>query len=67
VDLEDDVAAKVPRYGTTKRIVSHHHFAKTPSDLARLHKRLTALRRALTEVDCEAIFSLRAGPPRVRP
>ncbi|MFM9023752.1 MAG: shikimate dehydrogenase [Planctomycetaceae bacterium] len=43
VDLEDEVAAKVPRYGKTKRIVSHHDFAKTPADLSRLHKRLVEL------------------------
>ena len=43
VDLEDDVAAKVPRYGKTKRIVSHHDFHKTPADLAALHKRLAGL------------------------
>jgi 3-dehydroquinate dehydratase/shikimate dehydrogenase len=40
VDLEDDIATKVPRYGKTKRIVSHHDFHKTPSDLASLHRRL---------------------------
>jgi 3-dehydroquinate dehydratase/shikimate dehydrogenase len=40
VDLEDDIAARVPRYGTTKRIVSHHDFGKTPADLTALHKRL---------------------------
>jgi 3-dehydroquinate dehydratase/shikimate dehydrogenase len=43
VDLEDDVAGKVPRYGKTKRIVSHHDFAKTPADLTLLHKRLVSL------------------------
>ena len=43
VDLEDDIAAKVPRYGKTKRIVSHHDFGKTPSDLTQLHKRLAAM------------------------
>jgi len=43
VDLEDDVAGKVPRYGQTKRIISHHDFQRTPSDLARLHARMTAL------------------------
>ena len=43
VDLEDDIAAKVPRYGKTKRIVSHHDFARTPADLTMLHKRLAAL------------------------
>jgi 3-dehydroquinate dehydratase/shikimate dehydrogenase len=40
VDLEDDVAAKVPRYGKTKRIVSHHDFQKTPADLMAIHRRL---------------------------
>ena len=43
VDLEDDIAAKVPRYGKTKRIVSHHDFGKTPADLTLLHKRLAAM------------------------
>jgi len=40
VDIEDDIAAKVPRYGKTKRIISHHDFHKTPSDLVALHKKL---------------------------
>lgn len=43
VDLEDDIAAMVPRYGKTKRIVSHHDFHKTPADLVGLHRRLAAL------------------------
>ena len=43
VDLEDDIAASVPRYGKTKRIISHHDFHKTPSDLESLHARLAAL------------------------
>ena len=43
VDLEDDVAAKVPRFGKTKRIVSHHDFTKTPSDLAHLHRRMAEM------------------------
>jgi 3-dehydroquinate dehydratase/shikimate dehydrogenase len=43
VDLEEDIAAKVPRYGKTKRIVSHHDFGKTPADLTLLHKRLATL------------------------
>jgi 3-dehydroquinate dehydratase/shikimate dehydrogenase len=43
VDLEDDIAAKVPRYGKTKRIVSHHDFHKTPPDLAALHKKLAGM------------------------
>ena len=33
VDLEDDIAKSIPRYGKTKRIVSHHDFNTTPDDL----------------------------------
>lgn len=43
VDLEDDVAGQVPRFGKTKRIVSLHDFRKTPSDLEAIHARLCAL------------------------
>ncbi|MDB4614051.1 shikimate dehydrogenase [bacterium] len=30
VDLEEDIAGKVPRFGDTKRIVSYHNFEETP-------------------------------------
>lgn len=40
VDLEEDTAAKIPRYGKTKRIVSHHDFEETPYDLDVIHARL---------------------------
>lgn len=43
VDLEDDVAGQVPRYGKTKRIVSFHDFRKTPDDLEQIHARLAKL------------------------
>ena len=43
VDLESDIAASVPRFGATKRIVSHHDFHQTPADLETLHARLAAL------------------------
>lgn len=43
VDLEDDIADKIPRYGTTKRIVSRHNFQETPDDLEELHARLAGL------------------------
>ncbi|MEM1304232.1 MAG: type I 3-dehydroquinate dehydratase, partial [Planctomycetota bacterium] len=42
VDLEEDVAAGIPRFGETKRIISHHNFRNTPTDLAELHARLAA-------------------------
>ncbi len=40
VDLEGDIAASIPRYGRTKRIVSYHNLDVTPSNLPALHKRL---------------------------
>ena len=42
VDLEADAAAKIPRYGTTKRIVSYHDFDETPEDLESLHAALAS-------------------------
>ena len=39
IDLEEDIAGMVPRYGPTKRIVSYHNFSETPGDLAAIHGR----------------------------
>lgn len=43
VDLEDDIAGKIPRYGKTKRIVSYHNFIETPKNLEEIHERLSKL------------------------
>ena len=43
VDLEDDIAGSVPRFGKTKRIVSYHNFRNTPDDLDEIYKRLADL------------------------
>jgi len=43
VDLEEDIAGQIPRFGTTKRIVSLHDFRKTPDDLEGIWKRLAGL------------------------
>ena len=43
VDLEEDIADKIPRYGDTKRIISHHNFRNTPEDLDELHARMSEL------------------------
>jgi 3-dehydroquinate dehydratase/shikimate dehydrogenase len=43
VDLEEDVAAEIPRFGSTKRIISTHDFQNTPEDLPALIERLAAL------------------------
>ena len=43
IDLEEDVAGSIPRFGDTKRIVSLHDFEKTPDDLEAIHARLSKL------------------------
>jgi 3-dehydroquinate dehydratase/shikimate dehydrogenase len=43
VDMEEDTAKQIPRFGKTKRIISHHDFRKTPDDLEAIHGRLAAL------------------------
>jgi 3-dehydroquinate dehydratase / shikimate dehydrogenase len=43
VDLEEDIAGDIPRFGKTKRIISHHSFRNTPDNLRELHDRLVAL------------------------
>ncbi len=40
VDLEFDIAEKIPRYGKTKRIISYHNFSETPKDLEKIHRKL---------------------------
>lgn len=43
VDLESDVAGKIPRYGETKRIISYHNFHETPEDLDEIHEMMCRL------------------------
>ncbi len=43
VDLEEDIAQKIPRYGNTKRIISYHDFRKTPENLQAIYDRLASL------------------------
>ena len=43
VDLEEDIAPKIRRYGKTKRIISYHNFDETPLDIEEIHGRLAAL------------------------
>ena len=43
VDLEEDVAGLIPRFGKTKRIVSLHDYRKTPDNLEEIHARLASL------------------------
>jgi len=50
VDLEEDIAAKVPRFGKTKRIVSYHNFQETPEDLNHLHAKLSGLNADIVKI-----------------
>ncbi len=43
VDLEEDIARSIPRFGRTKRIISLHDFRKTPDNVEELHRRLSEL------------------------
>lgn len=43
VDLEEDVAAQIPRYGKTKRVISYHNFRETPENLDEIHARMAKL------------------------
>jgi 3-dehydroquinate dehydratase/shikimate dehydrogenase len=43
VDLEEDIAGTIPRFGKTKRVISYHDFRKTPDNLQEIHDRLAAL------------------------
>jgi 3-dehydroquinate dehydratase/shikimate dehydrogenase len=43
IDLEEDIAKSIPRFGKTKRIVSYHDFSAMPSDLEALHARMAGM------------------------
>lgn len=43
VDIEEDIAGSIPRFGKTKRIVSYHNFKETPRDLPEIIERLRKL------------------------
>ena len=40
VDIEEDVAKSIRRYGSTQRIISYHNFDETPLELYDIHRRL---------------------------
>lgn len=54
IDLEDDVAGLIPRFGNTQRIVSVHDFNKTPENLQEIHQRLCALDADIVKISTMA-------------
>jgi len=43
VDLEEDIAADVPRFGPTKRLISYHNFRDMSDDVESIHERMLSL------------------------
>lgn len=43
IDIEEDIAKDIPRYGDTKRIISYHNFEETPDDIEKIHARMCKL------------------------
>jgi 3-dehydroquinate dehydratase/shikimate dehydrogenase len=54
IDLEEDIAGKIPRFGKTKRIVSYHSFRNTPENLRDLHAKLKALDADIVKISTMA-------------
>jgi 3-dehydroquinate dehydratase/shikimate dehydrogenase len=40
IDIEEDVAGSIPRFGKTKRVISYHNFRKTPEELPAIHAQI---------------------------
>jgi len=54
VDLEEDTALKIPRYGKTKRIISLHNFEGTPENLESIHESLGKLDADIVKIAVKA-------------
>ena len=54
VDLEEDIAKDIPRFGKTQRIVSYHNFRETPSDIDLIHDRMTEMDPDIIKLACMA-------------
>ncbi len=54
VDLEMDIAGSIPRYGSTKRIVSLHNFEATPENLEEIHAELAKLDADIVKIATKA-------------
>lgn len=50
VDLEDDIAKSIPRYGKTKRIISHHDFNGTPDHIEEIWAEMTSMKPDIIKV-----------------
>ena len=66
VDLEDDIAKSIPRYGKTKRIISHHNFDGTPEHVEEIWANMAELNPDIIKLvtlasspsDCARVLNL---------
>ena len=71
VDIEEDLGKVIPRYGDTKRIISHHNFEETPDDLEKIRDRMAQMdpdyiklvTMANSPSDCVRMLKLVADSP----
>jgi 3-dehydroquinate dehydratase / shikimate dehydrogenase len=54
VDIEHDIADKIPRFGNVKRIVSYHNMREVPLDLEDLHKKMCKMDADIVKVAVRA-------------
>jgi 3-dehydroquinate dehydratase/shikimate dehydrogenase len=54
VDLEDDIAASIPRFGSTRRLISHHDMEGMPKGLSELHAKLAGLDADVVKIAARA-------------
>lgn len=63
VDLEEDIAEKIPRFGKTRRIISYHNVLETPEDLETIYQRMLQcdpdfIKIAVTPHDMTDVFRI---------
>ena len=69
VDLESDIAKSIPRYGKTKRIVSHHDFQTTPDNVEEIWAEMAEMNADIIKLvttatspsDCVRLLKLVSG------
>ncbi len=72
VDLETDIASKIPRFGKVKRIVSYHNVRETPADLEAIYQAMCEQDPDIVKVavaaqcmdDIVRVLSLLNGAPK---
>lgn len=72
IDLETDVADKIPRFRNVRRIVSYHNMQEVPQDLEKIHESMCAQDadlvkiavRAQSPLDNLRVLALMRNPPK---